>query len=201
MLLQLRADGFQGELQWIELPELKSATEVANLFYPASPARDIAAARNLINCAAFSLMRVSHTRSSTGAADQVSDCILPPFQPWHALICTSLAARNFVTKLHEEIREHGRLGIGITRFTDLQLPATPLGVDAPAFALPTGLIDDSSGNHPLNCDHNPDKSHPSKPLAVGRDAAVQIRSHIRSAASTALGISPQATFLLFAGCL
>jgi len=44
MLLQLRADGFQGELQWIELPELKSATEVANLFYPASPARDIAAA-------------------------------------------------------------------------------------------------------------------------------------------------------------
>jgi len=201
MLLQLRADGFQGELQWSELPEFKSATEVGNLFYPAPPARDIAAARNLTNPAAFSLIGVTHTLSSTGAADQVSDCILPPFQPWDALICTSLAARNFVAKLHEEIREYWRLGVGATRFIDLQLPVIPLGVDAPAFALPTGLVADSSGNHPLNCGHDHDKSHPSKPLAVGGDTAVQIRSHIRSAARTALGISPQATVFLFAGRL
>jgi glycosyltransferase involved in cell wall biosynthesis len=66
--------------------------------------------------------------------------ILPPFQAWDALICTSSAARDFVRRLHEEMREYWRAGIGATRFIEIQLPLIPLGIDAAQF-------DRSESNH------------------------------------------------------
>ena len=201
MLAQLRGDGFQGQLQWSSLPQFKSAVEVGTLFYPAPPAKDLAAARNLNNPAAFSLMGVTHTLSSAGAADQVADCILPPFQPWDALICTSLAARDFVANLHEEMREYWRQGVGATRFIDMQLPVIPLGVDAPAFAASTGVVDDSSDHFPADSDHDAEKGRRINLSTMRGDTAVQNRSDIRCAARSALGISAQATVFLFAGRL
>jgi len=133
LLAQLQADGFQGTLQWSYLPQFQAALEAGALYYPAPPSKDFAAARNLTNPSGFSLMGVTHTLSSAGAADQIADCILPPFQPWDALICTSVAAQGFVQRLHEEMREYWRAGVGATRFVDIQLPVIPLGVNAPQF--------------------------------------------------------------------
>jgi len=133
LLAQLQADGFQGTLQWSHLPQFQAALEAGALYYPAPPSKDFAAARNLTNPSGFSLMGVTHTLSSAGAADQIADCILPPFQPWDALICTSVAAQGFVQRLHVEVREYWRAGVGATRFVDIQLPVIPLGVNAPQF--------------------------------------------------------------------
>jgi len=133
LLVQMRGDGFQGKVEWSRVPQFQSAIDAGTLYYPAPPAKDLVAARNLANPAAFSFMGVTHTLSSAGAADQVSDCILPPFKPWDALICTSSAARDYVQKLHEEVREVWRQGVGATRFVDIKLPVIPLGIDVPSF--------------------------------------------------------------------
>jgi glycosyltransferase involved in cell wall biosynthesis len=130
---QLRADGFAGQLNWSPLPSLQGAIDAGALYYPAPPSKELAAARNLISPTACSLMGVTHTLSSTGAMDQISDCVFPPFKPWDALICTSAAAHRFVTKLHDEVRDYWQRETGASRFVDLQLPVIPLGVDAPAF--------------------------------------------------------------------
>ena len=133
MAKQLQANGFKGQLQWGVVPDWRVAAEVGTLYYPAPPAKDIAAARNLLNPANFSLMGVTHTLSSTGAMDQVADLVLPPYCPWDALICTSQAANTLVTNLQEEMREYWRTSVGATRFVNVQLPVIPLGVDVPAF--------------------------------------------------------------------
>jgi len=174
LLAQLRGDGFQGTVQWSHLPQFHSTIEAGTLYYPAPPAKDLAAARNLNNPAAFSLMGVTHTLSSTGAADQVADCIFPPFKPWDALICTSTAARDFVQKLHEEMREVWREGVGATRFVDIQLPLIPLGIDAPSFV----QADDVDTGGPSS-----------------------VHAKARTSARDALGIAPKSLAFLFSGRL
>lgn len=178
LLAQLRGDGFQGTLQWSHLPLFQTAIDAGTLYYPSPPSKDLAAHRNLINPVAFSLMGVTHTLSSTGAADQVADCILPPFKPWDALICTSIAARDFVQRLHAEIREVWRQGVGATRFNEIQLPVIPLGIDAPSFGL-TG-----SRSSSVSDSDDPDSGAASR--AISRQA---------------LGLSSTDTVFLFAGRL
>lgn len=134
MMRQLQADGFAGQVQWSNLPDFGTAKSAGTLYYPAPPAKDFAAARNLSHPAAFSIMGVTHTLSSTGAMDQVADLILPPFKPWDALICTSHAAKTFVMRLHDDMRAYWQESIGASKFVDIQLPVIPLGVDVPTFA-------------------------------------------------------------------
>lgn len=138
MSAQLRAAGFGGQPTWSSLPDWRTAKEAGTLYYPAPPDKEIAAARSLADPAAFSLMGVTHTLSSAAAMDQVADLILPPFRPWDALICTSAAARTFVTRLHDDMRAYWQESVGATRFVDIQLPVIPLGVDVPAFTPPPG---------------------------------------------------------------
>lgn len=130
---QLQRDGFKGQLKWGVMPNWRVASELGTLYYPAPPAKDIAAARNLVNSASFSMMGVTHTLSSTGAMDQIADLVLPPFCQWDALICTSQAAKTLVVQLQEEMRDYWRSTIGATKFVSVQLPVIPLGVDVPAF--------------------------------------------------------------------
>lgn len=131
---QLQADGFTGRVHPSALPDTRAARAAGTLYYPAPPGKDLAWARNLTDPAAFSLMGVTHTLASAGAMDMLADLILPPFQPWDALICTSCAAHALVSQLHDEMRTYWRESIGATRFVDVERPVIPLGVDAPAFA-------------------------------------------------------------------
>ena len=194
LLAQLRGDGFRGTLKWSRLPQFQSAIEAGTLYFPAPPAKHLAAARNLTNPAAFSVMGVTHTLSSAGAADQVADCILPPFKPWDALICTSIAARDYVHKLHEEVREVWRQGIGATRFVDIQLPVIPLGIDAPSFLHPN----DALAGHGQN-DRNSDGAIVQ--ASERTDERTSDRASVRALAQKALGLPPGNTVFLFAGRL
>lgn len=134
MLRQLQSRGFTGQLQWSQLPQLSTANTRGCFYYPAPPTRDLASARNLQNPGAFSFMGVTHTISSTGAMDQIADMVLPPFQSWDALICTSSAAKQMVLSLQEEMRHYWHETTGATRFAQVQLPVIPLGVDVPNYS-------------------------------------------------------------------
>lgn len=131
---QLRADGFSGQLVWHEQLQWQGTPGAGCLYYPAPPARDLAFARNMFNPAAFSLMGVTHTLSSAGTMDELSELVLPPFQSWDALICTSRAALQFTTEMHAEMKAWMAGQTGASRFAEPQLPVIPLGVDCPAFA-------------------------------------------------------------------
>jgi glycosyltransferase involved in cell wall biosynthesis len=134
MLRQLQGDGFKGTLRWREAPGDKVLEELGAVYYPGPPTKDIAHARNSLGPASYSIFGVTHTLSSAAAMDMVSDLILPPFQPWDALICTSSAALSVVTRLQDDFRAWFSENTGATKFNPIALPVIPLGVDAPAFA-------------------------------------------------------------------
>ncbi|KAA3651807.1 MAG: glycosyltransferase [Proteobacteria bacterium] len=138
MARQLRADGFAGQIEHSTLPDWRAAADAGTLYYPAPPATAFAAARNLVRPAAFSLMGVTHTLCSADTMDRLAEMILPPFQPWDALICTSQAAHTVISGLHDDMRAYWRETIGATRFVDIERPVIPLGVNVPAFTTTTG---------------------------------------------------------------
>jgi starch synthase len=136
---QLSADGFGGQLKWIEVPNWAALGEVGTLYYPSPVAKDFAFSRNAFNPASFSVMGVTFTLSSNGAMDQVADLVLPPFKPWDAMICISQAALDFTTRLHDEVKAWWSAQTGAIRFNTPQLPVIELGIDCPSFRPDTKL--------------------------------------------------------------
>ena len=130
---QLRGDGYQGSVVWSSLPSFASAEQVGTLYYPAPPLSELAHARNQHNPGSFSIMGVTHTLSSHSAIDQISSLVLPPFQPWDALICTSTAAQTMIKQLHEETKEFWARNTGAYNFNEIQLPIIPLGINTSDF--------------------------------------------------------------------
>jgi starch synthase len=133
MYTQFSGDGFDGHLNWIEVPNWAKLGEVGTLYYPSPAAKDFSFSRNAFNPSAFSVMGVTFTLSSNGAMDQVADLVLPPYKPWDAMICISQAALDFTTRLHDEMKAWWSVQTGATRFNTPQLPVIALGVDCPAF--------------------------------------------------------------------
>ena len=133
MLKQLQGDGFVGTLRWREAPGDEVLDELGAVYFPGPLTKEIVHQRNARSPTAYSLFGVTHTLSSIGAMDQVSELILPPFKPWDALICTSSAALSVVTQLQDELKAWYAEHTGATRFNPIALPVIPLGVDAPTF--------------------------------------------------------------------
>ena len=134
MLRQLQGDGFTGNLRWREAPGDKVLDDLGAVYFPGPLTKEIAHARNSRDPAGYSFFGVTHTLSSAGAMDLISDLVLPPFKPWDAMICTSQAALSVVTRLQDEFRAWFAEHTGATRFNPICLPVIPLGVDAPSFA-------------------------------------------------------------------
>jgi starch synthase len=129
---RLRSYGHTGRVRWYDTAG-EDAWKPNAVYYPAPPEIGLAHNRNRRGVTSYSLFGVTHTLSSGGAMDQVAGLVLPPYQPWDALICTSHAALVVVGKLQDDIRGWMREHSGATRFNPIQTPVIPLGVDAPAF--------------------------------------------------------------------
>lgn len=138
MVRQLQQEGFSGQIISSVLPDWRVARDMGTLYYPAPPMKNLAAARNQLSPSAFSFMGVTHTLSSSGVLDVISDLVLPPFQPWDALICTSKAAYDLVNDVHTEMKAYWSDTIGATRFVDVVKPIIPLGINAPEFKRNSG---------------------------------------------------------------
>ncbi len=143
MLKQLQGDGFAGTLRWREAPGDKVLEQLGAVYFPGPVTKDIASARNGLGAKSYSLFGVTHTLSSTGAMDMISEMVLPPFRPWDALICTSTAALSVVSTLQSEFEAWFAEQTGATRFNAVATPVIPLGVNAPDFARDEGQIAES----------------------------------------------------------
>jgi starch synthase len=138
MLKQLQSDGFQGKIRWFDSHAAKPPNGMNALYYPSPLIDSLAHQRNSLGPASYSLFGVTHTLSSAAVMEQLPRLLLPPFQPWDGLICTSTAALGVVDYLHEEAREGWASSIGATRFNPIAKTIIPLGVNAPDFVAPAG---------------------------------------------------------------
>jgi starch synthase len=92
-----------------------------------------AAAGGTAGHGAWSLCGITHTTSSAGAMDALADLLTAPVQPWDAVICTSTAVKDNVTRLLQAQVDYFKDRLGITRLSLPQLPVIPLGIHTADF--------------------------------------------------------------------
>ncbi len=141
MMEHLRSEGFSGRLVWREQGSVSPPPGFPGAVYHPGPLPTaLAHDRNREGAGAYSLFGVTHTLSSLGAMDSLGEMAGAPFQPWDALVCTSTAAVTLVRSLMAERRAWLAEHYGATRFSEVELPVIPLGVDVAAQARPPGEI-------------------------------------------------------------
>ncbi len=82
---------------------------------------------------AWSLCGITHTISSAGAMDALANLLTAPVQPWDAVICTSTAGKDNVTRLLQTQADYLRQRLGVQRLVLPQLPVIPLGIHTQDF--------------------------------------------------------------------
>jgi glycosyltransferase involved in cell wall biosynthesis len=133
LVKQLKSEGFLSKVRWFNEQTTTPPQGLNAVYYPAPPSKALAYRRNRLGPSSYSIFGVTHTLSSSGAMDQISELILPPFKPWDAIICTSSAALGVVNNLHDEAREWWTHALGASRFNAIQKFVIPLGINAPDF--------------------------------------------------------------------
>lgn len=135
MMDHLGREGFRGRLVWREQGSTAPPAGYPGVVYHPGPIPvALAHDRNREGPGSYSLFGVTHTLSSAGAMDSLADLAGAPFQPWDALVCTSTAAVTLVRSLMAERRAWLAEHYGATRFSEIELPVIPLGVDVEAQA-------------------------------------------------------------------
>ncbi len=104
------------------------------VYYPGPGIGEHAFARSAFGHGAWSLCGITHTTSSAGAMDALSSLLVAPVQPWDAVICTSAAVKDNVTRLLQAQVDYLQAHLGITRVVLPQLPVIPLGIHTADFA-------------------------------------------------------------------
>ncbi|MGI8526480.1 MAG: glycosyltransferase family 4 protein [Pseudolabrys sp.] len=102
-----------------------------NLPYPGIA--DEAKIRSFLGDASYALCGVTHTISSREALDGVAGLLQVPVQPWDAVICTSRAVHDAVSRVLASVENDLRARQGATKFTRPMLPIIPLGVHGKRF--------------------------------------------------------------------
>lgn len=64
---------------------------------------------------AWSLCGITHTTSSAGAMDAIANLLTAPVQPWDAVICTSSAVKDNVTRLLQAQADYLLQRLGVQR--------------------------------------------------------------------------------------
>lgn len=82
---------------------------------------------------AWSLCGITHTTSSAGAMDALTELLTAPVQPWDAVICTSTAVKDNVNRLLQAQADYLQDRLGIQKLVLPQLPVIPLGIHTQDF--------------------------------------------------------------------
>ena len=82
---------------------------------------------------AWSLCGITHTTSSAGAMDAISELITAPVQPWDAVICTSTAVKDNVNRLLQAQVNMLKERLGVSKLVLPMLPVIPLGIHTQDF--------------------------------------------------------------------
>lgn len=126
----LRPDRPVHEITPLTAPRL---AEVGCLFYPGPDLASLAWRREFLGQASFSLCGVNHTISTRRVMNAVAELLHAPLEPWDALVCTSTASRDVITRLLGAQAEWLGARFGVREPRMPQLPVIPLGVDCDTY--------------------------------------------------------------------
>jgi glycosyltransferase involved in cell wall biosynthesis len=130
----VRSAGRQEPIKAVDKSSLAAMGQVGVVYYPGPGIGEHAFHRAAYGHGAWSLCGITHTTSSAGAMDALAGLISAPVQPWDAVICTSMAVKDNVTRLLQAQVEYFKDRLGISRLVLPQLPVIPLGIHMADFA-------------------------------------------------------------------
>lgn len=117
----------------VDKSSLGALSQAGMVYYPGPGIGEHAFHRAAYGHCAWSLCGITHTTSSAGAMDALADLITSPVQTWDAVICTSTAVKDNVTRLLQAQVDYLKDRLGITKMVLPQLPVIPLGIHAADF--------------------------------------------------------------------
>jgi starch synthase len=135
-----KAMGRKEPVHVIDVGSLSSLQTIGNVFYPGPGIGDLARHRYLAGVglrnshAAWSLCGITHTTSSSGAMDDLTDLITAPVQTWDAVICTSNSVKDNVQQLLQSQVNYLQDRLGVSKLVLPMLPVIPLGINTQDFA-------------------------------------------------------------------
>lgn len=112
---------------------LPALSGVDAVFHPGPGIGTHAKQRALFDHGAWSLCGITHTTSSGGAMDAITEMLTQPVQDWDGLICTSNAVKANVLNLLQLQLAELESRLGVTRFVLPQMPVIPLGIHVKEF--------------------------------------------------------------------
>lgn len=104
------------------------------VYYPGPSIGRQAFHRAAFGHGAWSLCGITHTTIGETGMDALAELVTAPVQPWDALICTSTAVKDNVTRLLEAQLDYLKDRLGITKEVLPQLPIIPLGIHTEDFS-------------------------------------------------------------------
>ena len=136
----LRDQGFDGQLNGLDLLSPEGVIPWGGLFLPDPSIGRWALWRQPVGSSAFSLIGQIHTLSTPAAQAHLQDLVSEPVQSWDALICSSTAGRSVVeavlTSREEALAERFGGDAERLRASRPQLPVIPLPLPDSAMDLP-----------------------------------------------------------------
>lgn len=128
------ANGVTRPLRAVRLDAPGRLAPVDAVYYPAPPPPQEFWRRSPHGAAAWALCGITHTTATQAVMQAVFDMRAAPQMPWDAVICTSRAVQQSLTRLMELAEDHlaGRFPGGLLPARPL-LPVIPLGVHCDDF--------------------------------------------------------------------
>jgi glycosyltransferase involved in cell wall biosynthesis len=125
--------GRQEPVKAVDKNTLGGLSQVGVVYYPGPGIGEYALQRAAYGHGSWSLCGITHTTSSAGAMDALAALLTAPVQPWDAVICTSIAVKDNVTRLLQAQADYLKDRLGITQLVLPQLPVIPLGIHTEDF--------------------------------------------------------------------
>jgi glycosyltransferase involved in cell wall biosynthesis len=130
----VRSAGREEPVKAVDKTSLAALAQAGVVYHPGPGIGEHAFHRAAYGHSAWSLCGITHTTSSAGAMDALASLVTAPVQPWDALICTSTAVKDNVTRLLQAQVDYLKDRLGITKMVLPQLPVIPLGIHTSDFA-------------------------------------------------------------------
>jgi glycosyltransferase involved in cell wall biosynthesis len=128
-----RAQGRKESVRVVQAAQLGALAHAGSVYHPGPGIGLHAWQRVHFGHRQWSLCGITHTTSSAGAMDAIVDLITAPVQPWDALICTSTAVKEQVSRVLQAQVDHLVDRLGVSRIVLPQMPVIPLGVHTADF--------------------------------------------------------------------
>jgi len=136
----------------VDINNLNALSQPGVVYFPGPTIGEHAWQRAAFGHGEWSVCGITHSTSSSLAMDALAGLVTAPVQTWDAVICTSNAVKENVTRLLQAQADYLVQRLGIQRLVLPQLPVIPLGIHAQDFV----FTDDqrSSARFALGADVN-----------------------------------------------